>query len=106
MQLVYRYVTFANHHHLPLLGSHVKEVQHNECLMSRYVIVALAGLAPTLPGGVRLITWTIPAVINRCFDCSVVTSGLGFRLGTWTVIMDGCHQSHVINRSSSADGLF
>jgi hypothetical protein len=33
--------------------------------------VKLVGLHLLLPGG-RLVTWrTVPAVINRCFDCNI-----------------------------------
>ena len=34
-------LTWASHQHLPLLGSQIRNVQHEECLMSRFVIVAL-----------------------------------------------------------------
>jgi hypothetical protein len=31
----------------------------------------------TSPGGVRLVTWTIPAVINWCFDCKITCINMG-----------------------------
>jgi hypothetical protein len=54
------------------------------------------GLPLHLPGGVRCVTWTIPAVINRCFWLS---SGVALTPGGCQMCYmghTGCHQLNAI----------
>jgi hypothetical protein len=51
----------------------------------------------SLPGGVRLVTWNIPAVIKRCFDCNI----------TWrkvVTLQDGGGGRHVHRQAQDDQG--
>jgi hypothetical protein len=41
------------------------------CPRHQLVFLPCSLLGLSLPGGVRLVTWTVLADINRCFDCKI-----------------------------------